>query len=79
MEIINFLKLILKIYLKFIVFSFPLALVSGPLIPDLIISLSSLFFLIFFYKEFFNLIKKNLFIKIFFFIFFIFSNKLFFF
>tara|TARA_A100001234_G_scaffold213969_1_gene217097 strand:+ start:884 stop:2143 length:1260 start_codon:yes stop_codon:yes gene_type:complete len=67
MEIINFLKINSKnLALKFIVFSFPLALVSGPLIPDLIISLSSLFFLIFFYKEFFNLIKKNLFIKIFF-------------
>ena len=53
MEIINFLKINSKnLALKFIVFSFPLALVSGPLIPDLIISLSSLFFLIFFYKEF---------------------------
>ena len=66
MEIINSLKINFKNFgIKFLVFIFPFTLVSGPLIPDLIISISSLFFLIFFYKEFFNLIKNNYFIKFF--------------
>ncbi len=67
MEINYFSKYNIKvIFIKFLVFIFPFTLVSGPLIPDLIISISSLLFIVFFYKEFFFLVKSNPFIKIFF-------------
>ncbi len=67
MEIGNFSKFNLKDFaIKFFVFIFPLSLVSGPLIPDLIISISSIFFLIFFYNEILYFIKNNYFIKFFF-------------
>jgi len=52
--------------IKFLIFIFPLSLVSGPLIPDLIISFSSILFLIFLKKEIYFLFKENTFIKIFF-------------
>ncbi len=67
MEIDNFFKFNLKNFvIKFTVFIFPLSLVSGPLIPDLIISISSIIFLFFFYNDFLNFIRNNYFIKIFF-------------
>ena len=67
MEINTSLNVKLKEFiLKFLVFIFPFSLVSGPLIPDLIVSISSLYFLIFFYKEIYNFVIKNTFIKIFF-------------
>ena len=72
MEIGNFSKFNLKDFaIKFFVFIFPLSLVSGPLIPDLIISISSIFFLIFFYNEILYFIKNNYFIKFFFYFFYI--------
>ena len=52
--------------INFFVIIFPLTLVSGPFIPDLIISISSVLFLIFHNKYFLNSLKKNLFIKLFF-------------
>jgi O-antigen ligase len=53
-------------FINLFVIIFPLTLVSGPFIPDLIISLSCILFLIFHNKNFFNSLKKNLFIKLFF-------------
>ena len=53
-------------FINFFVIIFPLTLVSGPFIPDLIISISSVLFLIFHNKYFLNSLKKNLFIKLFF-------------
>jgi O-antigen ligase len=53
-------------FINFFVIIFPLTLVSGPLIPDLIISISSILFLIFLNKDFFYYLKKKLFIKLFF-------------
>tara|TARA_B100000989_G_C19522230_1_gene464791 strand:+ start:720 stop:1979 length:1260 start_codon:yes stop_codon:yes gene_type:complete len=67
MEINYFTKNKTKILIiKFLVFIFPLTLVSGPLVPDLIISISSLLFIVFFYNEILFSLKNNLFIKIFF-------------
>ena len=43
---------------------FPIALISGPLISDLIVSLISLYFLIFYYDKIFFFYKKYLFLKI---------------
>ena len=57
--------------INFFVIIFPLTLVSGPFIPDLIISISSVLFLIFHNKYFLNSLKKNLFIKLFFLFFYI--------
>lgn len=53
-------------FINFFVIIFPLTLVSGPFIPDLIISISSILFLVFHNKHFLNSLKKNLFIKLFF-------------
>ena len=65
---IGFLKNYNKFFflINFCVIIFPLTLVSGPFIPDLIISISSILFLIFHNKNFLISLKKNLFIKLFF-------------
>ena len=56
----------IELIIKFLIFIFPLSLVSGPFIPDAIISISAISLLILLKKEKFIIIKKNTFIKYFF-------------
>lgn len=55
----------IDLIIKFLVFIFPFLLVSGPFIPDFVLSISSILFLIFIKKEIFFFLIKNTFIKIF--------------
>ena len=71
MEIIKYnIHSIKNFIIQFLIFIFPLTLVSGPFIPDAIISISAILFLIFHKNEIFDYLKNSNFVK-FFFIFFL--------